>query len=95
MAKRLPLLKQIEAALKPLDNVPGWQAELALALAETFDAEPNAALSHQIRLVMNDITQGTTSTETVDAADELRKRREQRNAERADTRSEAEGSIGS
>lgn len=94
MAQRLPLVKQIQAALKPLTNVPGWQAELVLALAGEFDSEPNASLAREIRTVMNDITQGTTSSETVDAADELRKRREQRNAERADTRREAKGSLG-
>lgn len=80
MAKRLPLAKQIETELNSLANVPGWLSEMALALATEFDAEPTAALAHQLRQVMDQIHETAPAAKQETTTEELKRKREERRA---------------
>ena len=78
---------EIRAELSRL-GISGWQYELAISLADAMDEEPTASVANQLRVLMNDISDGA-APQAATPADELRKKRE---ARRADERRRASSS---
>lgn len=56
----------------------GWRREIALALAEQMDSEPNASIARELRLLMTEIGAKAFPESKRGVTDELRSRRERR-----------------
>lgn len=70
----------LDAVLSELDavSIPQWKREVALALATSLDAAPNASTAKELRLLMDEI--GTKPVEAGDVSDDLAAKRAARRA---------------
>lgn len=58
-------------------GVDGWRREIALALAYQLDAEPNASIARELRLLMQEAAASAIPKES-SLVDDLKQRRERR-----------------
>lgn len=75
------ILAAVEADIERLsvESRSSWSAEVARALAEALDAEPNASMARELRSVMTSLAAGSKSVK-VDSVDEIAAARRARRA---------------
>lgn len=75
------ILAAVEADIERLsvDVRSSWSAEVARALAEALDEEPNASMARELRSVMTALSAGSKSVK-VDSVDEIAAARRARRA---------------